>query len=285
MRFAGTLKAFTIPNRPIDEEKSVQQLLSLYGSNSKKVIECAKWLLAVVNAEDRLLSQHRWRAVTRILQARLLAIAILLRGFPESDERELLASWERITFRIYGLGGYDARTKVGDYVRLAWRVENEKLDAKTILKELKVLGADYPINDVIEYVKQENCYHGWAEELRYFFYRYEEHLSATLGRPLNDSIWNRIWADEPSNSIEHIKPQGSGVVYVHHLGNLMMLPINVNSKLKDKDPNIKADTYNTCGLLSAVEVGKLVTKGKWDKHAVLAREDHLLSWAKEVWKD
>ena len=91
------------------------------------------------------------------------------------------------------------------------------------------------------------------------------------GEKLNEHQWNKIWAEEPAKSVEHIKPQSSGVSYMHHLGNLMMLPPGVNSKLKDKDPTIKAEAYRTCGLLESVAVANRIKKRKWDKAAVEKR--------------
>ncbi|MFZ3337044.1 MAG: HNH endonuclease family protein, partial [Xanthobacteraceae bacterium] len=108
----------------------------------------------------------------------------------------------------------------------------------------------------------------------------DDEIAHKAGQKLNETQWNRIWEAEPSKSVEHIKPQSSGVSYMHHLGNLMMLPPGVNSKLKDSDPATKVETYKTCGLLSSIEVAKLIAKGRWDKGAVEARASELLAWAK-----
>ena len=116
-------------------------------------------------------------------------------------------------------------------------------------------------------------------------YRHDEHLALKAGQTLNDSQWNKIWAEEPAKSIEHIKPQSSGVSYMHHLGNLMMLPPGVNSKLRATDPSKKKETYRTCGLLSSIEVAKLIDKGTWNEVAVKARAQTLLSWARTQWQD
>jgi Protein of unknown function DUF262/Protein of unknown function (DUF1524) len=288
LRFAATLKmpSDVAHRRPLDEQGSLETLVGVAGKKPKKIIDCAKWLQDVVNAEDRLLANNRWRAVTQILQARLVAIAVLLRKFASSQEADILGRWERISFRIYGLTDEDARTKVGDYTELAWSIINGKLSPPEIMKQLSVLGKDYPIGTVIdEWCDPTDAYDGWTEELRYFFYRYEEHLARKMGQRLNETQWNRIWEVEPSRSVEHIKPQSSGVSYLHHLGNLMMLPIGVNAKLQDLDPAKKAETYKTCGLLSAIEVAKLIEKDRWDKGAVEARAAELLDWAKTHWKD
>ncbi|TGT65661.1 MULTISPECIES: DUF262 domain-containing protein [unclassified Mesorhizobium] len=285
VRFAGTLRAGSAPSRPLSEAISVQRLVELAGTKPKKIVDCAKWVQAVVKAEELLLANHRWHAVTQILQARLVAVAVLLRKFPAAEQASILSRWERISFRIYGLKWADARTKVGDYTRLAWRIANENLSCSDIMRCLSDLGKDYAISDVIKEFDPSNCYEGWTEELRYLFYRYDEHLAAKAGQKLNEYQWNKIWAEEPAKSVEHIKPQSSGVSYLHHLGNLMMLPPGVNSSLKDKDPSLKAETYSSCGLLSSIEVAKLIEKGKWNKAAVEARAKRILAWSRSQWKD
>ncbi len=288
LRFAATLKASKDAShrRPLDEQKSLETLVGVAGTKPKQIIDCAKWLQAVVSAEGRLLANHRYRAVTQILQARLVAIAVLLRNFSAPEEAEILGRWERVSFRIYGLTWEDARTKVGDYTELAWSIANERLSVSEIMKRLTQIGKDYPIATVVdEWFNKANAYEGWTEELRYFFYRYDEYLAQKAGHKLNENQWNKIWEVEPSRSVEHIRPQSSEVSYMHNLGNLMMLPPGVNSKLKDLDPAKKAEAYNSCGLLSSIEVAKLIKNRRWDKAAVGDRTAKLLGWAKIQWKD
>ena len=234
VRFAGTLRSKNRPNRPLDEETAVMELTAACAASSRKVVEMSKWLLSVTRAEDRVLSNHRWRAVSRIVQARLVAIAVLLRGFNADEEREVLRRWESVAFRIYGLGGEDARAHVGDFIRLAWDITNEKQTPDDILVALTKIGKDYPISETIKRLANTDCYDGWTEELRYLFCRYEEYISERQGQKLNEAQWNRIWETEPSRSIEHIRPQSKGPwtprtsgVYVHRLGNLVLLPPGV----------------------------------------------------------
>jgi hypothetical protein len=236
LRFAGTLRAEQCPNRPLSEEDAVDVLANRCAKTPKQVVECTKWLLKVTQAEDQLLANHRLAAVTQIVQARLVAIAITLRNFGELRESEILRSWERVTFRIFGFGGEDARKKVGEYVRLAWRIINENLAPPVIHEELRKIGADFPIDEAVKGLSNTDCYQGWTEQLRYFFFRYDEYLSTAVGQELNASQWNKIWADEPSRSIEHIRPRSKGSddpktsgIFVHRLGNLMMLPPGLNS--------------------------------------------------------
>jgi len=292
LRFAATLKAEECPNRPLSEEDAVELLTKRCGKKSKKVVECTKWLLKVTQAEDQLLANPRLRAPTQIVQARLVAITILLRNLGPPEELALLQSWERVTFRIFGLYGKDARTKVGEYVRLAWRIINESLSAKVIHEELRAIGESFPIGQAVEGLSHADCYQGWTEELRYFFFRYDEYLAKEAGQGINSSQWNKIWSDEPSRSIEHIRPRSKGsedrttkAIFVHRLGNLMMLPPGLNSKLQDNDPSVKASHYDSCGLLLAIEVGNLLKERKWDRAAVDKREKRLKKWAVSEWGD
>jgi hypothetical protein len=292
VRFAGTLKSPSAPARPLSEEDAVAILISGCQESPKKVVDCSKWVLKVTQTESRLLSNHRVTAATRIVQARLLAVAILLRAFPESDEKSLLREWENVTFRIFGLGRFDARQRVGDYVRLAWKVINDKLKPETIIEELQKLGSgeEFAISSVVKKLYNRDSYKDWSEEVRYFLYRYEEHLAQKAGQKINEGMWNRIWEVDPSRSIEHIFPQSRGSdspttngLFVHRLGNLMMLPPGINSKLKDLLPNQKADTYAEQGLLQAIEVSKLIRKRKWNREAAQKREKHLIRWATKEW--
>jgi hypothetical protein len=292
VRFAGTLRSPSAPARPLSEEDAVAILVSGCQESPKKVVDCSKWVLKVTQTESRLLGNHRVTAATRIVQARLLAVAILLRDFPEGDEKRVLREWENVTFRIFGLGRFDARQRVGDYVRLAWKVTNEKLKPETIIEELKTLGSgeDFAISSVVKKLYNKDCYMVWSEELRYFLYRYEEHLAQKAGQKINEGMWNRIWEVDPSKSIEHIFPQSRGSdnpttngLYVHRLGNLVMLPPGINSKLRDLLPNQKADTYAKQGLLQAIEVSKLIAKSKWNREAAQKRERRLIRWATQEW--
>lgn len=291
VRFAGTLRSPATPNRPLSEEDAVQTLTRLCGNSSQKVVECSKWVLKVTQAETQLLNNHRLAAVSRIVQARLLAVAILLRGFEQSDEDAILRNWENVTFRIYGLGRFDARTKVGDYVRLAWRVINEKLTPEVLMKEITQLGKgeEFSIRTVVKRLYNTNSY-TWSEELRYFLYRYEEFLAEKAGQKINEGMWNRIWAAEPSKSIEHIYPQSrgsddpaTGGVFVQRLGNLVMLPPGVNSALQDDTPKQKAEMYMKQGLVQAIEVAKLIAGHKWNRDTIQKREKRLIRWATTEW--
>ena len=127
LRFAATLQMDEAPSRPAGEQDSVE-VLRFATKTAKQIRDSANWLLRVTRACDIVIANPRINAVTRIAQARLLAAALYLRDDITSKQRDaLLVRWEKVSFRIYGMLRYDARFRVGDYVRLAWRVVNESL--------------------------------------------------------------------------------------------------------------------------------------------------------------
>ena len=224
----------------------------------------------------------------------MVATAVHLRqDFTEGDKAKILNRWEKVTFRIYGMFRKDARWAVGDYVRLAWRIVNEELSSTETLKGLSEIGSKFPVEEAIENLRNANCYTYWGEELRYFLHRYEEHLSKEAGQNFDNEQWHRIWATNSARSIEHIRPQSwwtsrgkeSDEGRMHSLGNLVLLPPGLNSKLQDKPARKKVDAYTKTGLLIAQEVAGIVSTSGWKSRTMKEREAHLLEWAMQEWAD
>ena len=231
-------------------------------------------------------TQHSRAAVVDVAQARLLTLAIILKGFSDGQRKELLDLWERTSFRIFGLCRKDKRTARGDYVRLAWDTLNKEGDGyEHTLQGLKSIseGKEHSIEWAIEHLRNANCYEGWEPELRYLLYRYEEYLATLKGQNFRNEQWNRIWEVSETDSIEHISPQSKNRRYVHRLGNLLLLPPKLNSTLSDKSPTDKADEYIQTGLLCAAEVAETIKGEGWGKKQVEQREEQLLEWVKSTW--
>ena len=196
-----------------------------------------------------------------------------------------------MTFRIYGMFGKDARTAVGDYVRLAWSIARGRLSADQVLGRLSAIGAAFPITEAVSKLRATDCYTNWGEELRYFFHRYEEHLARKAGQSFDNEQWNRIWQSSAADSIEHIRPQSywrsAGLETdpndVHRLGNLLILPPRLNSKLGAKAPEEKANDYRKTGLLLVQEVAEQLAGWSW--RLTIERENALLEWALREWAD
>lgn len=286
LRFAATLSAVEAPRRPLGEEDSVDALRSK-GTTAKSIREVATWMFNVTGACHDVVASFRTNAVTRIAQARLLAVAINLRDDLKPRERKaLLRRWEKISFRIYGMMRNDARTRVGDYVRLAWRVINGRMSVKEIDSAIGDIGAEFPVDDAVQALRGANCYEGWEDELRYVMFRYEEHLAKKQKLNFRNEQWEKIWMVSASASIEHIWPQSKAPEkHRHRLGNLVLLPPKLNSKLQNNAPKDKVEAYRKTGLLIAGDVADMIEFGRWNAKAITEREEALLAWAASEWAD
>ena len=286
LRFAATLHVTETPNRPLGERAAVAELRGATGT-ARKIRDVAAWLLRVTEACEAVISNPRLNAVTRISQARLVATAIHLReDITPKQRQQLLRRWEKTSFRIYGLLRKDARTRVGDYVRLAWRVINKRLSVNAIDKAIGEIGEEFPIEDAVDFLRNENCYDGWEAELRYFMFRYEEHLAREQKLNFSNEQWEKIWMVSPSESIEHIWAKSRATDKSRHrLGNLMLLPPKLNSALQNKPAKGKAAHYRQTGLLIAGEVADVIDAAGWKSKSIKEREERLLEWAAEEWAD
>ena len=109
-----------------------------------------------------------------------------------------------MSFRIYGLLGKDARTRVGDYVQIGVaRGQREPICRRPSTKRSGI-GEEFTIEDAVQYPRNTNCYEGWENELRYIMFRYEEHLAREQKLNFSNEQWEKIWMVSPSESIEHI---------------------------------------------------------------------------------
>ena len=130
LRFAATLKSSNQRSKALGEEEAVESLVKQCGTDPAKTIATSRWVLRVAQGVEEFLAvAHRSRAVTRIAHARLLAVAIGLTKFSDAEKATLYATWEKISFRVFGLCHKDARTQVGEYVRLAWDCVNTDITA------------------------------------------------------------------------------------------------------------------------------------------------------------
>jgi hypothetical protein len=284
LRFAATLWSKNQRSKSLGEEESVSVMVGLCGKNPAKSVEVSRWVLKVCEAvEDFLNNAHRSRAVTRIAHARLLAVSIGLSSLNETAKNDLIATWEKISFRIFGLCRKDARTLVGEYVRLSWDCVNGSISSEEIKQRLVEVGSDdreHGISWAVENIRNTNCYEGWEEELRYLMYRYEEsHASYNV----TNEQWCRIWEQSASHSIEHIQAQHNGKAYVHRLGNLMLLPPGMNSSLGNKRPVDKIRDYRATGLFAANEVASMIEKSGWLVAQIDEREKKILEWVNSEW--
>ena len=296
LRFGATLTSPSSLSKTLSEEMAVKSFIDRVGTSTSETLTVSRWLLKVTKAVDKFLGdmQGSREAVTEISHARLLAVAIILSDFSACEKAKFLNEWEKTTFRIFGLLDKDARTGVGNYVRLAREIQNTpELGANDILNKIKDLGVSYGIEALLNQPEDINWYEGWETELRYLLFRYEEHLAEQQGQRFDNEQWRRIWEDSPSRSIEHIFPQSKGSqvplkagqegIFVHRLGNLLLLEPGLNSTLGDKDPEVKAPCYRQTGLFSARDVAQTIGEQGWGAGQIKERERRMIEWIREKW--
>ena len=307
IRFAATLKEESGAGRPLSAEDTLEFFkndCTKVSSNElviNKIIENTVWLKEITSCLSKLYANKRRNAVTDITQARLLAVAIMLRKDLREEERNsLLEQWERTSFKIYGLFRKDSRTKVGEYVRAAKKIQKDaNATVNDLLNTIARIGIDFPIDTAVEELRKHDFYSNWQKELQYFFFRYEEYLAEMKGTQLDKIIWNEIWESNPNNTIEHILPQDKSKPcwnhftedehreLVHSMGNLCLLAPRLNSKAGNKGFSDKKETYKKASLMLLNEIvsDNGVERSVWDKDAINYRREQLIKFAREQWKD
>lgn len=307
IRFAATLKEESGAGRPLSAEDTLEFFksdcikLSANDLIINKIIENTVWLKEITSCLSKLYVDKRRNAVTDITQARLLAVSIMLRKDLREEERDrLLEQWERTSFKIFGLFRKDARTKVGEYVRVAKKIRKDaNANVDDLLQSISGVGSDFPIETAVEELNKHDFYSDWQKELRYFFFRYEEYLSKVNGVQLNGAVWKEIWESNPNNTIEHILPQdksNSGWSHiteskhkelVHSIGNLCLLSPTLNSEASNNCFDEKKKVYEKANLISLKEIifDNGIERSVWNEDAINKRKEKLIKFAIEQWMD
>lgn len=307
IRFAATLKQESGAGRPVSAEEALdffkKDCIKSSGNDLiiNKIIENTVWLKEITACLSKLYADKRRNAVTDITQARLLAVAIMLRkDLREEDRDRLLEQWERTSFKIFGLFRKDARTKVGEYVRTAKKIRKDaNANVDDLLNSISGIGSDFPIETAVEELNKHDFYSDWQKELRYFFFRYEEYLSKMNGTQLNQILWNEIWESNPNNTIEHILPQDKSYPgwnhisetkhkgLLHSIGNLCLLSPPLNSEASNKCFEDKKEVYKKANLmhLKAIVFDNDVERDVWDEDAINNRRECLIQFAIDQWRD
>ncbi len=303
MRFAATLKDPQISSRPLGASDAYDALGREAWKEVDGEAEVSKLILRVTEKLVRLHAEPRLAAVTAIAHARLLAVAIMLAENLGSKQVEaLLSIWERVAFLVFGLHRKDARTGVGDYTRTAQRVFLQHFKTvREIENAIKSVirnngSSDLTVDTAIASLRTaRDCYTNWEEELRYLLMRYEEYLCSREGEKISRDVWNKIWSETASRTIEHVLPQthsaewrgalGRGQAahkHVHRLGNLVLLPPNLNSSISNEGFSEKRKVYRQQPLKHVREVAKAK---EWTREAIDKRENELFEWIRKNWSD
>jgi hypothetical protein len=306
LRIMATLYYGPERGKPLSAEESLD-VLRKECSSFDKPRKVSERLLDVARKLVSLYGSAQLEAVTEILHARLLAVAIMIAsGLNEDERHKVLQQWERVSFRIFGLARKDSRTKVGDYVRLAYKIVTEDIETRTynqIMAGLRKLGEEYPINEALkEGVIGKDCYER-PEVCRYLLWLFEEELAKRLGAgaTVDDQERRGIWKLRASESIEHIFPQnppsgpawrnkmrsGAGLEQpicpnVGRIGNLMLLPIRLNQEAQVLSFDNKKEIYAKHNLRM---VQAVCSENDWTLAEIEARETRIADWATSRWSD
>lgn len=296
IRFTTLFRRGKTLKRLSSEDESMSILREEAIKAPANAIDISKHLLDVTKELHKLLLNNRIKVVSKILQARLLAVSIMLADYLSNNEKQkALDQWERVTFRIYGLCRRDSRSKIGDYVSLACQINTEEIGFEEVMKQLTNIGSDeFSIKESVKHLQSADCYNGWDDEVKYFMYRYEEYLSEVKGIGINKALWAKIWETSPDKTIEHIYPQTerdewkdkirskNKKLQCNRLGNLTVLPDTFNKEAHNKAFDKKKEIYSKSDLLIVKEI---VSKDDWTQDTIEERENDLIDWAKSTWND
>lgn len=303
LRFAATLYCTDEQSRVMKSEDALEYFRKLTKQTPSKVVDISKWLLDVAIELSEIYSNSRLAAITDVIHARLVAVAIKLsEHFDEKDKELLLSEWEKLTFRIFGLFQKDSRTKVGEYTRLAQKIMGindtmkyiqDKGRLIEVFNELIKIGEDFPASNIPKVLEDADCYNGWQKEAIYFFYNYERYLYGENGYIFPKIWWDKIWISSYQDSIEHIYPQTESLAWkgkvtkrkefhANRIGNLLILPLGLNKKLQNSGFDIKKEEYNNTPMYSAKEISNF---DDWNIVTIEERTKQLLIWAAKEWDD
>ncbi|MEC8860277.1 MAG: DUF262 domain-containing HNH endonuclease family protein [Pseudomonadota bacterium] len=302
LRYAATLWPSGMHSRIMSDQDALELFRGLAIDQYQRTITISQHILSVAEKMVALHDNVHASAVNRIAQARMLHIAIS-GAFKGQEKAKLLDQWERITFRIYCLHDQDSRTKVGAYVRLACGVRSGVKSASEVMAALISIGEGYPIENVEKCLAETNCYENWEESLRYLLYEYEKSLAENY-KPEKNILWQEVWRESASDTIEHIYPQLPKIgsqwnkdidersekrqKIKNYLGNLAILPKSLNSQASNKEFSEKSDYYLKSGFRHLNEI--VYPSGdrrrrSWKKEDIEAREKKIINWAKDRWSD
>jgi hypothetical protein len=291
VKFAATLKDIDSLTGKVMSPEDALDFVKQDCISIKKIIEYTKHIEEVVKCLSILYDDKKLRAVTDVSQARFLGISIMLKYQHEeniADRNKILEQWERTSFKIYTLFEKDSRSKVGDYVRVARKIQRGGKSVDELIKDIAKIGEEFDLNKIDEELKNKDWYNGWGEELRYFFFKYEQHLK----KP--SEIWDEIWLSNVGDTIEHILPQDKNAAgwehftieehekYLHSIGNLCLLSKSLNSQAYNHPFDFKKTIYRKANMKSLENV---IACNVWNKEAIEERTERLIAFAKEQWKD
>jgi hypothetical protein len=304
VRVAATLHEGPKRGKPQQSEAAIDALRRRC-TGPETACDITKELRAVTNKLAQIDRDKSLGPATRVLHARILGVALMQTDSLSDHERaNALEQWQRVTFRIFGLYGKDARNKVGEYLRIATGVLNSREGLKRysdIMSALRELGREFPVIEAVNYGLWRRDLYAFDDEMcRYILWRYEEYLAGRIKGTVDENARAAIWQRRATDSIEHIYPQNpepggpwEGALVdesgsplpkenIGRIGNLILLPQQLNESAKRSGFQKKKDVYARHHLRMIDEIREF---DRWTINEIEEREKRLLEWAKTEWAD
>jgi len=329
VKYAATLlmRKDIAKGKALSLEDSLEVFRELSQDSIDQIKNICDTLVAVAKYLKQLKAIPHFRCFNSISQVRFLYVAIYLNGtIQEKDLEEVIWNWEKISFKIYGLLRRDARNNVGDYIRLGrdifhMEIENpynqntnlsdyndfESLElSKKVLARLSLISESAPIDQAADTLKGNNCYDYWEDEFRYLCFKVEQYLNGQdISTAKLDQKWLSIFSDSNIDTIEHIFPQTLNEYWkgklgkgnrienvINRIGNLLVLPKELNSECQNKAFYDKVKIYEKASLSivnqviynNDVEERNRKIRDNWDYKSIEEREAYLIDIAKKIWQ-
>ncbi|MCM3359375.1 DUF262 domain-containing protein [Psychrobacillus sp. MER TA 171] len=304
VRFAATLYNPQESSKVVRIDDAIEYFKEICDKDPERVIDISQWLAEVTSELKILYTDKKKKAVTKIIQARLLAVAINLSPHLSTEQSDdLMKYWEKITFRVFGLYRKDSRHQVGEFVRLACFLmgfkEYERANKysnhryKGAKDSILEIAKQFPLKEIGKTLGEEDSYSQWKVELRYFLYNYEKDLAKNTNLLFSQKAWENIWSMNIEDTIEHIYPQVESLAWrgkvtkrkqfhCNRIGNLMLLPRKTNSKVSNQGYIAKSVEYKKTDILAAKDL--VENYEDWDYKSIEHRTQKLISWANIYWE-
>ena len=267
----------------IQPELSSAHLLNNESTNVEALRTNTRLIQNVAKAIQSIKHNYEYSFINKLRPVRLVAVAIECSKFKAEEKSELIEHVVKTAFCMYVICQLDARKEAEKYVKLAYEIKNNNnIIVNDVKASLTSIASEHDVNKNIDELLTRNSYSKQQDKLRYLLYNYEKSLINQAGWKMSDSnTWNLIWNETAAKTIEHIWPKSKYHNWVHWLGNLLILPPDLNSTLKTKLPPAKIDAYASTGLLMASEVKDQLPS--WGENMVRRRGEKMAQWMKEEW--
>ena len=280
LRFTATL--YETNKSKFQSESKAAELLKCRSNDSDKLRETTRMLLSVAKSINKLYSDPQHHILIQPTHIQFLAVAIDLSTHLSDDEKTNIWNYlKKIAFFEYAVFKAGGKKDAEEYLRLGYNIYNQNMTLNAIKTQLATIAINYIDDSKIDALVTDNCYKNWQNKLRYLLYNYEKHLAQKFGINTSDITWDIIWKSSARQTVEHISPQKDKDEYRHWLGNLFLLPPDVNNFLRSKKPIEKGDSYTSTGLLIARDIIGLLPD--WNESTVLERGKSITSWMKNEW--